>query len=189
MARRCAIAVASVSLLLLAGCASSGSPAETETPTSVRTRSPNVTLSPTPTTAVDVATPEQWASLIAQVQFDVEEANANWEAATCSSLAVDRGALDCRIMLMTMGTVAKTAALEIGGAATADSPTYLGAPTAEILNLVGETVSAAEAAGVAAEPVYLGDACPGENCVRDGFAFEMAWDDLRSALVAWSPYL
>jgi hypothetical protein len=169
-------------LLLVAGC--SGSPDDAPQ----ASESPSADPGATPADAeelADTATVEQWASVIAEQQLSVDEAQESWDDATCSPSVAADGAADCVAYLTVMGLTASTAAITIGGAADPDSPTYIGDPPEEIADLVAATIADAEAAAAASEDVD----CFEGDCLSDALEFHDAWNDLRGDLAAWTPYL
>lgn len=174
--------LAAALVVVLTGCGTRTN--EGGDPASTTTEAP----SPTPSDAGgDTATVEEWASLIAVEKDRVDEATQGWEDAVCSSAVVDAGAPDCSALMTSMSFVADTTAIIVTGAGDSTSPTYLGVVPDELTDLVAETRATADAASTAGQEAIGG--CPGEDCVGVAFRFSMAFEDLRTSLVAWAPYL
>lgn len=184
MHRLLAVLASAVALVTVASCSSGGPAPDAPEPVTEAV----ATAEPTPSAEeAPAATVEQWASVVAVELERVGEAHADWEDAICSSLTVDGGAVDCLTLQTVRALVADTTRINVDGAADPDGPRYLGAPPAEVEALVADLRAAAAAASAAGKEAS--DACPGEDCLRAAFGFEMAFGDLREALTAWSPYL
>lgn len=164
----------SVAVLALTAC-SSGSAGVSSSPTET----------PTPTPTAAAASVNQWASAIAKLKQDYDNATSKWQGATCSSLAVADGAVDCLAMMTTMTYVAQTTQITLDGLQQKGGPTYLGGAPNEVSMLLKDTTAAAAAASSAGTEL----ACPGDQCVTTSFQFERAWDDLGEQFAGWAPYL
>ncbi len=164
---------AAIAAVLLAGCSPTASAPST---------SASVSASPTPSGA----SVTQWASAIAPLKADWTKMQSQWGDATCSSLAVDGGAVDCGAYIVAMGFTAKT--IHLKAQAMTDSTVatgYLGTPPSEIASAYADLTEAAEKASTAGDAVD----CPGKKCLKAAFDFEMAWKSLGDALEEWEPWL
>lgn len=168
------IAIAAA-VLLLAACSSEHEPTDGESPAGAPTSAE---------AAEDTATTEQWASEIAKLRTSYDDAQASWDGATCSAMAVP-DAPDCLAMITTMGFLADTAQITLDGLQNEDGPTYLGTPPDEIASLLSETTESATNASAAGQEV----SCPGDACLSTAFEFEQAWDALGEQFAGWDPYL
>jgi hypothetical protein len=157
--------------LLLAGLTGCGGGSDAEV-------QPAATPSPTPTGKQ--ATVQQWASLIAQQDQKLDETLGQWHEDDCSALSLDYPL--CEIKFMTLGTVAKTLDIQLQGATSESSPSYLGEPPSEVATLVQETVDAAHEAATLADDPDVKD-------VGVAVRFEGAVDALSTAYAGWAPYL
>lgn len=144
---------------------------------------------PTPTTSTTSTTTagssvEQWAGEVAALQSRWQDAEDEWEDATCSASAVE-DAPDCRARLLAMSFDAAAAEVVLDGIQNPASGTYLGSPPEEIATLVAETTDAAAAASEAGQAVD----CPGPECLSTAMDAVRAWGSLGDAYAKWSPYL
>lgn len=133
---------------------------------------------------VDATTTDQWASEIAKLRSSYDDAQASWDDATCSAMAVP-DAPDCNAWMVTMGFVADTAQITLEGLQNEDGPKYLGESPEEIASLLAETTESATNASAAGQEV----SCPGDACLSTAFEFERAWDALGQQFEGWGPYL
>lgn len=173
--RRRGIIIAAASGLLLAAC-SSGEDAPEPVPAPATSSAAEA--------EADAATTEQWASEIAKLRSSYDDAQASWDGATCSAMAVP-DAPDCNAWMVTMGYVADTAQITLDGLQNEAGPTYLGEPPEEIASLLTETTESATNASAAGQEV----SCPGDACLSTAFEFEQAWEALGEQYAGWGPYL
>jgi hypothetical protein len=172
--RRRGVAVLAVGVVLLGGC-SAAEPSPVEDGPGETSAAP---------VEDDSTTTEQWASEIAKLRSSYDDAQASWDDATCSAMAVP-DAPDCNAWMVTMGYVADTAQITLDGLQNEDGPTYLGTPPEEIASLLADTTESATNASAAGQEV----SCPGDGCLSTAFEFEQAWDALGEQFAGWDPYL
>ena len=178
--RRTAAALALIATAALAGCSGGGSSSaaqstpEPSTP-AVATTSPS---------ASETTTPAQWASQIAPLKADYEDAQTAWDESQCSASTVSDDAV-CSARLLTMTTTAKTIQITTSGWTMPAATTFIGEPPTEIKSIYAETTDAAETASQSGDAV----SCPGDNCVSTAFQFSRDWDALGDALTKWDPCL
>lgn len=169
-----------VATVLLLGACSLGDDADEPTPSD----EPIETAEPAPAEpAAGTATVEQWASQVAMLQVDFDDAQESWDSAACSSIAAAEAA-DCRAILVMMSLVAQTAEITLVGLSEEGGPTYFGEPPTEIAMLVADTAAAAVAASSVGQAIQ----CPGDQCIGTAFEFERAWGDLGAMYAGWAPY-
>lgn len=168
--------------LVAAGCSAGGGQPDDAGSSGLQSSS-EAPESPSP--SPEGASIEQWASVVAEQKDSYEDTQQSWDDLTCSSLAASNGAVDCQAYMYTMGLVAETAAISIGGTVNPDTPKYLGEPPAEIVTLVDETIAAAQHAA----DVSVGPECFDDDCIGESVDAERAWNQLGDKYAAWDPYL
>lgn len=165
--------LATASLLLFAGCGTS----TPETPQVLVTEDE---------TEVSV---EQFAGRISPIKNDIDSWIADWEEATCSSLAVSRGATDCAAYATAGAFTAQAAYMQLDTLTNTDAPGYFGQPPAELEDLYQRTLDTASATNDVAD-TYLEVECPDtDECTGAVFDLATGMEDLASALSEWDPYL
>lgn len=139
------------------------------------------------------STVEQWASLIAQQSVDWDEWKAEWDDATCSSIAAAEGAMDCNLMLTSAMYMLQTTSIELEPATSEGKKGFIASePPAEVANLYAATEEAAPSGAAAAkawQDANCGLSTSGEECGGLSSDLETTVDDLMSEYAAWGPYL
>lgn len=167
-----AAVVLAVSLLF--GCAGRGDEAPAA---QVVTVSPSPTVSPTPSPSpsVKTATAKQYASVVNPV---INKLGHDWDTYEEHCFPGEEEPL-CDIYATTLDMRAQLVVATLTGAMKADAPDYIGAPPAEIVKLVDETMTAAQ---------VLDNTIEDGTGIIDGTVFP-AGMDARNYVDRWEPYV
>jgi hypothetical protein len=165
--------------LTAAGCNASSTSDDSE---------PTASTIPT-SSAAETATVEQWASLIATHERDWRD-----QAETVEENCLDPATLfACTLGYQTLSLKAQTIEIMVDGAATnPDSDNYLGEPSAEVSDLVGNLIEAAgavEPAVTAWQETGCEDPLSLDCGVVESLEMDRAVGDLTQAFDSWAPYL
>lgn len=166
------LSLAAMAVLALAGCGAPSAP----TPNSA------TGSTSTPTPSMSAATNAQWASLIA-ARKKKDDALLGKFASDCEfNFDPTLNTIACTITALTVATTADITTTVLGGARK-----KLGAPPAEIAQLVTDTEKAATALSAAANAAS--DGCPGARCESRWLAMMQSISTYMGSTDAWQPYL
>lgn len=136
----------------------------------------------------------QYASIMAKQTESLSKTLDEMTGDNCSwsspgEVDVRPGYMTCGMGVLSLNMQAQTLGIVLQGAQKPGVPAYIGAPPAEILRLVDDTMASADAlatASEAANPCTLPAAT--DDCVRTLFQFSSAMKDMQAQLAAWRPY-
>ena len=177
------LAALSAAALILAGCASATADEPEPTPTSTAEE----------TAAAEESSVNEWASVIARAQQDLDDTLDTLEDEQCTAvLAASPDGLMCRVRMLSATYSVSTIDLQLQGPTNTQATSFIAAePPAEIAGMWEETSAAATAASEAGT-AWSDAGCSSEVtdvCLDLGVDFERAMGSLRSEFAGWAPYL
>jgi hypothetical protein len=140
----------------------------------------------TTTSSVPKATVEDFSSVVAEHHADWDGQVATTEANCLDPLTT----IACSLGYQTLGLKAQTIWLALTAVHKPSSLVYKGVPPDRVADLLSETESAADAAGLAADALVAAD-CPdpmATDCIAEYLAVSRAVNELSRKLDAWSVY-
>ncbi len=181
-------------VLLLAACGGTESPSNQQTAASTSSESSaDPSKSPSPTASGEpLATPEQYASVIARqgrlVKQLQEMSRCDWLG---SGPLYRPGYIVCAVGTLSLQYGATTLQLELQNAQDPSRPhTYIGKPPAELAALVRETTDMARALEQAMKSMPARcNATHAGACQQKRILASLSIDDMQRTLAAWRPYL
>jgi hypothetical protein len=122
-----------------------------------------------------VATVQQYAGV---VNSSMKEIRDTWQKYQAEGCHIGVSSLPCKLMPMTLDTLAQTLAIKLTSAAKPGIPAYIGKPPSEIEKLVTNTMSAVQAVDASIDE-------SGQPAAGMSFAV----NDLMDVLDRWDPYI